>query len=118
MRIVVVKLSSVGDVVDVRSSAILKGSPVVDELIEVDSRRWRRGWFDKTTLREARIKLKQLRGTGNHRQNPADHQVTLGDDFPIRSEIAIDFQGLMKSAIIALLSGAERKLGFASYDLR
>jgi ADP-heptose:LPS heptosyltransferase len=84
----------------------------------VDPRRWRRGWFDKTTLREARIKLKQLRGTGNHRQNPADHQVTLGDDFPIRSEIAIDFQGLMKSAIIALLSGAERRIGFASYDLR
>src|SRR5262249_51056139 len=35
-----------------------------------------------------------------------------------RPDIAIDFQGLVKSGLIALLSGANRRVGFASPDLR
>lgn len=35
-----------------------------------------------------------------------------------KPDIAIDFQGLWKSAITALVSGAERRIGFASKQLR
>src|SRR5262249_19430441 len=139
MRIIVVKLSSVGDVVhalpavawlkrrhahariswvvDIRAGAILRDSPVIDELIEVDPRGWRRRLFDLATMQEAQIRLKQIRGTASPTR-PTGHQMVSDGELPVRSEIAIDFQGLIKSAIITLLSGAERRIGFASYDLR
>ena len=76
MRIVIVKLSSIGDVVHAlpavavirralpdariswvverRASAMLKGSPVIDDLIEIDTRAWRAALLRGATINEAR----------------------------------------------------------------
>src|SRR5215510_603408 len=137
MRILVVKLSSIGDVVhtlpavasirrrhpcariswvvDARASAILKDSPVIDELIEVDPSRWRNGLFERQTVKEAQSRLRQLRGSLVH--SGPDSGVSRNGP-AARPDIAIDFQGLVKSGLIALLSGATRRIGFESYDLR
>src|SRR5262249_46562453 len=139
MRILVVKLSSIGDVVhtlpavaalrrahpdariswvvDVRASAILKESPAIDELIEIDSRKWRSEAFDRRTFEETQLWFRQLRGSQNGREpgNPDDGGRGASARRP---DIAIDFQGLVKSGLIALLSGGGRRVGLASHDLR
>jgi ADP-heptose:LPS heptosyltransferase len=139
MRILVVKLSSIGDVVhtlpavaalrrshpnariswvvEVRASAILRDSPAIDELIEVDSGRWRNRIFDPQTVEEAHLRLKQLRGNLG-RSGSNGHPIAPGNGLASRPDVAIDFQGLVKSGLIALLSGASQRIGFASYDLR
>jgi ADP-heptose:LPS heptosyltransferase len=139
MKILVVKLSSIGDVVhtlpavaairrrlphariswvvDARASAILKDSPVIDQLIEVDSTRLRKGLFDRQTRKEARLHLRQLRGDLGQDRNSGPGSGSRNES-SARPDIAIDFQGLVKSGLIAFLSGAERRIGFASYDLR
>jgi ADP-heptose:LPS heptosyltransferase len=104
-------------VVDVRASAILKGSPAIDELIEIDSRRWRSGLFERKTVEEARLCLRQLRGHADQRGSGSG-QACLAERLATRPDVAIDFQGLVKSGLIALLSGANRRVGFASSDLR
>src|ERR1051325_2624411 len=107
MRILIVKLSSIGDVVHAlpaatmirrampdariawvverRAGEILKGSPVIDELIEIDTRAWRKQLLSSATLSEVRARLELLRGP---RGTDAD------DDAGV--DIAIDFQGLLK----------------------
>ncbi|MFY9610823.1 MAG: glycosyltransferase family 9 protein [Blastocatellia bacterium] len=128
MRILIVKLSSIGDVVHAlptaaflkrampdahiswvverRASAILEDSPVIDQLIVIDTRSWRRQLLDGRTIFDARARLDDLRQSGR-REN--------GDG---RVDVAIDLQGLIKSAIVARASGAERRIGFESSDLR
>src|SRR5262249_26389698 len=110
MRILVVKLSSIGDVVhtlpavaelrqahpdariswvvDVRASAILKESPAIDELIEIDSRKWRTGAFDRRTFEEAQLRLRQLRGSQNGHGSQTLHDGVRGG-LAIRPDIAI-----------------------------
>src|SRR5881398_3755838 len=114
MRILIVKLGSIGDivhtlpalaamrralpdseiswVVEGRSSEILKDNPVLDRLIEVDTKALRRGLMSGETLRAPRQQLRRLRASA--------------------FDVAIDFQGLIKSATIARLSGARRIFGF------
>lgn len=109
MRILIVKLSAIGDVVHTlpavallkrarpdariswavgpRAAAILEGSPVIDELIELQTR-------VKITGLQA-----QLNGAG-------------------LADIAIDFQGLIKSGLVAFTSRAKRRVGFETSDLR
>src|ERR1044072_255707 len=120
MRILIVKLSSIGDIVHTlpalaalraamphaeisslverRSSEILTDNPLVDRLIEVDTKALRRGLMSGETLRAPRQQLRRLRAS------PFD--------------VALDFQGLIKSATIARLSGAPRRYGFAREALR
>src|SRR5438105_2892550 len=103
MRIAIVKLSAIGDVVhalpavaalrralpaahitwvaEKRAAAILKGSPAIDELIELDTGVWRRRLLNRVTLAEVRECLTSLRG-----------------DVPV--DVAIDFQGLLKSGLV------------------
>jgi len=72
-------------VVERRAAALLRGHAALDELIELP-----RGWLG--SIREVcrlRCRLRQL-----------------------RPEITIDLQGLTKSAIVARLSGARRRIGF------
>src|SRR5260370_53289 len=112
MRILVVKLSSIGDVVhtlpavaslrrshpkariswvvDVRASAILKDSPAIDELIEVDSSRWRNGLFDRQTMEEVQLRLKQIRGSLGESQAGGSPAVS-GNGMAARPDVAIDF---------------------------
>lgn len=125
MRILIVKLSSIGDVVhtlpaaafikralpaaritwavDRRASAILKQSPAIDEMVELDARAWRKDPFARHTRAEVKAAIKALReGTPD-----------LG-----RFDAAIDFQGLIKSGLVAYLSGATKRIGFETADLR
>ncbi len=127
MRILIVKLSSIGDVVhtlpaaallrgalpDARiawavergASAIIEGSPAIDQLIELDTRAWRRNFLSISTIRAARAGLHNLREAPE--LNGAGH-----------TDIAIDFQGLIKSGIVAFGSRAKRRLGMETTDLR
>src|SRR6185436_1739098 len=127
MRILIVKLSSIGDVVhtlpaaallrralpDARISwvveraagAILEGSPVIDEVIVFDTRRWRKNLLNASTARDAADGLSRLRSVSESNGDPS-------------ADLAIDFQGLIKSGIIAFASRASRRLGFQTSDLR
>ncbi len=127
MRILIVKLSSIGDVVHTlpaaallrrtlpdaiitwvaerRASAILTNSPVIDELIEIDTRSWRKGLLTGATIGDIRAQLHRLR------KSPSAN----GGGFV---DIAIDFQGLIKSGVVAFASGANRRIGFETRDLR
>ncbi len=120
MKILIVKLSSIGDVVHtlptlaaigealpeaeiswaVEKSAaeILRGNPLLTDLIEIDTRALRREkkWAAKLSL--GRQQLQQLRAQ--------------------KFDIALDFQGLLKSGLIAKLTGAPRRSGFAKKNLR
>jgi heptosyltransferase-1 len=120
MRILIVKLGSIGDivhtlpalaairkampdaeiswVVEHRAAEILRDNPILDRLIEVDTKALRRGLVSGETLRAPRQQLRQLRASA--------------------FELALDFQGLLKSASIARLSGARRVFGFSSDSLR
>src|ERR1044071_9489696 len=120
MRILIVKLSSIGDivhtlpalaalraampqaeiswVVERRSAEILRDNPLVDRLIEVDTKALRRGLMSGETLRAPRQQLRRLRASA--------------------FDVALDFQGLLKSASIARLSGARRIFGYSRAGLR
>jgi heptosyltransferase I len=120
MRILIVKLGSIGDivhtlpalaairkalphaeiswVVERRASEILRDNPLLDRLIEVDTKALRRGLMSGETLRAPRQQLRRLRASA--------------------FDLALDFQGLLKSASIARLSGAHRVFGFSRQSLR
>jgi heptosyltransferase I len=120
MRVLIVKLGSIGDivhtlpalaalrsampqaeiswVVERRSSEILKDNPLLDRLIEVDTKALRRGLMSGETLRAPRQQLRRLRASA--------------------FDVALDFQGLLKSASIARLSGARRVFGYSRTGLR
>lgn len=120
MRILVVKLGSIGDivhtlpalaalragfpeaeiswVVERNLSEILRDNPILDRLIEVDTKALRRGLMSGETLRAPRQQLRRLRASA--------------------FDVALDFQGLLKSASIARLSGARRVFGYARAGLR
>ncbi len=113
MKVLIIKLSSIGDVVhtlpaldalrkgfsakgvkaridwlvEEAASGILEGHPLIDEVITV-----RRGWLRnlRGNLRTAR----RLRERGY--------------------DIAIDFQGLLKSGVWVYLAGAKRRVGFSN----
>src|SRR2546421_7720353 len=120
MRLLIVKLGSIGDivhtlpslaalrrafpnaeiswVVERRSAEILRDNPILDRLIEVDTKALRRGLMSGETLRAPRQQLRRLRASA--------------------FDLALDFQGLYKSAAIARLSGARRIFGFSRDSLR
>jgi lipopolysaccharide heptosyltransferase I len=120
MRILIVKLGSIGDIVhtlpalaSIRrglpkaeiswavergSSEILRDNPFLDRLIEIDTKALRRGLMSGETLRAPRQQLRLLRASA--------------------FDLALDFQGLLKSAMVARLSGARRVHGFARDSLR
>ncbi len=120
MRVLIVKLSSVGDllhtlpsaaairqalpdaviswVVEERAAEILRGSTVIDNLIEIDTRSMRGG----KVIDEIMIDIgRQAKAVRSHKY-----------------DVAIDFQGLLKSALIAKISGAKRRWGFSRAGLR
>ena len=120
MRILIVKLGSIGDivhtlpalaalrgampqaeiswVVERRSAEILRDNPLLDRLIEVDTKALRRVLMSGETLRAPRQQLRRLRASA--------------------FDVALDFQGLLKSASIARLSGARRVFGYSRPGLR
>ena len=120
MKILIVKLGSIGDIihtlpalaairaampdaeiswaVEKRSAEILRGNRIIDRLIEVDTRSLRGGKVVEGILAGIRTQLRDLRR--------------------FKFDIALDFQGLLKSAAIAKLSGAKVRYGFAKGGLR
>jgi lipopolysaccharide heptosyltransferase I len=120
MRILIVKLGSIGDivhtlpslaairralpeakiswVVEQRTSEILRDNPFLDRLIVIDTKALRRGLMSGETLRAPRRQLRLLRASA--------------------FDLALDFQGLIKSAMVARLSGARRIYGFDREALR
>ena len=120
MRLLIVKLGSIGDivhtlpslsairrawpraeiswVVERRAAEILRDNPVLNRLIEVDTKALRRWPVSGETLLAPRQQLRRLRAS--------------------TFDTALDFQGLLKSASIARLSGAKRSYGFAREALR
>src|ERR1044072_2454082 len=120
MKVLIVKLGSIGDivhtlpalaalregfpdaeiswVVERNLSEILRDNPLLDRLIEVDTKALRRGLMSGETLRAPRQQLRRLRASA--------------------FDVALDFQGLLKSASIARLSGARRVFGYSRAGLR
>jgi heptosyltransferase-1 len=120
MRILIVKLSSIGDIVhtlpalaairhalptaeiswavEKRSSAILQDNHFLDRLIEVDTKALRRWPTSGETLLAPREQFRRLRASS--------------------FDVAIDFQGLLKSASLARISGAKQIFGFSRGHLR
>lgn len=121
MKILIVKLGSIGDivhtlpslaairraypraevswVVERRAMEILKDNPLLDRLIELDTKALRRrSPLSGETLLATRQQLHRLRASA--------------------FDVALDFQGLLKSATIARLARASRVYGFARHSLR
>lgn len=120
MKILIVKLGAIGDIVhalpaaaeirktlpdaeivwvaEKRSAAILRGSPVFDRLVEIDTRAVKGGRLMENFREALGEPLRGLRGE--------------------KFDAAIDFQGLLKSAVIAKMSGAAVRWGFARSGLR
>ena len=119
-RFLVIRLSSIGDIVhalpavaalgetfpqaeihwavEARFAALLEGNPFLHRAIKLDTLGWRK---EITSLRTVES---VLGGVGILREVPFD--------------VAIDFQGLYKSAAIAWFSRSRVRLGFAEYWLR
>jgi heptosyltransferase-1 len=73
--------------------ATTEGRPVVDVVHKVNTKAWRAAMFSDETWAEVSSASRELRRA--------------------RYEVAVDFQGAMKSAVIAQWSGAWSRLGFA-----
>lgn len=78
---------------DTTNPAGSPAKPLVDTLHLVDTRSWRAAPFSDETWSEIRNTRQHLKAA--------------------RYDIAIDFQGLLKSAVFARLSGAPTRIGFA-----
>ncbi len=120
MRFLVIRLSSIGDVVhalpavaalgqafpraeidwaiEPRFAALLEGNRFVRRVLELDTIGWRRRLGSAATIEEFLRSAFALR--------------------EVAYDAAIDFQGLWKSALIARFSRARERVGFAEYWLR
>lgn len=120
MKILIIKLSSIGDVihtlpafsvirqnfpnaeiawvVEKSSAEVLRDNPLISRLIEVDTKAIRKKESFGKNFSLARESLRELRS--------------------IKFDVALDFQGLLKSAAIAKLSKAKRRFGFSKELLR
>ena len=120
LRILVVRLSSMGDVlhalpvavrlkqalprleltwaVHERWSPLLRDNPSIDRVIELPLGRWRAAPFRGATWKEVRECRAALRER--------------------RFDAAIDFQGLVKSAAVTFFSRADRVFGFPRDEIR
>jgi lipopolysaccharide heptosyltransferase I len=122
-RIALIKLSSLGDVVhalpvaatlrarlpnarvtwivEQREAAVLHGHPALDEVVAIDTRRWRRA-------RSVRALIDVGHAVGQVRRR-------------LRAaafDVALDLQGLMKSGLIAAATRAPLRIGFAARRCR
>jgi lipopolysaccharide heptosyltransferase I len=84
--------------IEPRWAPLLEGNSFVDEIITVPTAAWRKHLASPATWAEARGLRRRLREAS--------------------FDAAIDFQGLLKSAVLARLSGAPRVYGFTRSELR
>lgn len=119
-KLLIIRLSSIGDivhalpavaalgttfpgleitwVVEARYAALLEGNPFVKRVLTVDTLGWRRRLFSLQTAREVARSIVTLRG----------------DEF----DAAVDFQGLLKTAIMGRAARTRRRVGLASAWLK
>jgi lipopolysaccharide heptosyltransferase I len=119
-QFLIVRLSSVGDIVHALPAAaalaesfpqaevhwvvekhhamLLEGNPHVHHIVALDTLGWRRHLSSSATWQELRSGVSDLRHT--------------------RYTAALDFQGLWKSAVVAWLSRAQERIGFAERWMR
>jgi lipopolysaccharide heptosyltransferase I len=120
-RILIVRLGAIGDVVHTlpalaclrralpqahlawaveRGSAakLLAGNPCLDDLIELDLRGWRKRLSKAETISAIRAGVSGLRKQ--------------------KFDLSLDFQGLLKSAMVPWLARIPRRIGFAKEALR
>ena len=120
MHFLAIRLSSIGDIVhtlpavaalgetfpgaeidwaiEPRYAALLEGNPYLRRVLTFDTLGWRRRLASAVTVEEVARSMVELR------------------ELPF--DAAIDFQGLVKSALIARLSRARERIGFSEYGLR
>jgi heptosyltransferase I len=120
LKILIVKLGSIGDVIhampavkhlrralpDARiewiieryARPVLDHAQTVDRIIEVDTLRWRRSVFNRATWQEMRETVRHLR--------------------EVRFDVAFDLQGLWKSAFVAFLANPREVIGGDRNSLR
>lgn len=118
-KILIVKLSSLGDivhtlpafkairdehpeskicwVVEKSGAEILKHLEGLNEIIVFDTLSWRKRPFSPKTVKELRESIKKIRG---------------------KFDLAIDFQGTLKSSLITFISSAKERIGFGKKNLR
>ncbi len=119
-RFLVIRLSSIGDIVhtlpavaalgrahpqaeihwaiESRFAALVRGNPFVSRVIKLDTLGWRKKLASRHTLTE------MMQGINALRECPYD--------------AAIDFQGLLKSAVFARLSYSQKRIGLSWQWLR
>ena len=120
-RILIVRLGAIGDVVHTLpalaalrrampaahlawvverggAAKLLQGNPALDDLIELDLRGWRKNLAAPETLAAIRNSLGSLRAE--------------------KFDLSLDFQGLLKSAMVPWLARIPRRIGFAKEALR
>ncbi|QQS31756.1 MAG: glycosyltransferase family 9 protein [Acidobacteriota bacterium] len=120
MRILFIKLSSIGDIVhtlpalaavrrrmpdahiawavDSRYAEILRGNELIDDLIELDTRSLAGGKTIEGILLDVTSQLNRVRKA--------------------KFDVTLDFQGLWKSAFVGKFSGAKERWGFSKDALR
>lgn len=120
MRILFVKLGAIGDIVhalpalaearracpdsvidwvaESRSGQILRDNPAIDQLVEIDTHSIRKLRSPDALMKEIRRQAGPLRGG--------------------KYDVAIDLQGLLKSALIAKVSGARQRWGLDRAGLK
>jgi heptosyltransferase-1 len=110
MNILIVRLGALGDIVHaVPAVAALRAaypSAAIDWLVEARHR----AMVDLVTAVDRVIALE--------RRSIAGWMDAAAALRPRRYDVAIDFQGLLKSAVLARMSGARRVLGFSIWHLR
>ncbi len=115
MRVILVRLSALGDIIHTWPLAetlsatvpdlhltwvveeplvrLVEGHPAVDAVVAVATRRWRRSPFSGRTLAEIALVRGRLR--------------------ELNADVCLDAQGLVKSALVARWSGATERIGLA-----
>lgn len=123
MNLAIVKLSALGDVVhalpvasairaarpdaritwlvETRQAPVLREHPAIDDVVIVDTRRWRRA-------RAPRGIAAALREIGALAQGLRAH----------RFDVAVDAQGNLKSGVLTAMTGAPLRIGFAAARCR
>ncbi|MBK8314412.1 MAG: glycosyltransferase family 9 protein [Acidobacteria bacterium] len=121
MKILIVRLGAIGDVLHTLpalaalrrsmpeariawavekggAAGLLQDNPCIDDLIELDLRGWRKYPTKTGNLRAVRDAVSRLRAA--------------------RFDLSLDFQGLLKSAMIPWISRVPRRIGFSREVLR
>jgi lipopolysaccharide heptosyltransferase I len=120
LKILIVKLGSIGDIVHTlpclsalsrrfpdaridwlverRCREILLDNPYIDELLEVDTLSWRRKLLSPVTWRQIRASIRGIRSRAY--------------------DVVFDFQGLVKSGVCSRLAQSPRRIGFSRGGLR